>query len=138
MRYPRFILALAFALVAVVSFPAEQAKAEESGIPMLSGGVGEDEFDHLQGTRARYNMRLLFAQTDGAYVSDVEVSLLSAKGHEIAHTVAHGPLLFLKLKPGNYSVKATLGGISRTVKFTVPASGMGHASVRFPVPDNAD
>ncbi len=139
MSFIRTIFVFLFSVALSISFsPLASAREENPSVPMLSGGVGEEDYDQLQSSRSHYNVRLLFTETSGAYVSDVKVSLRNAKGVEIATTTTEGPVLFLKLKPGVYSVKATVSGVVKTEKFTVSAKGMTFSQVRFPLSDNGD
>lgn len=114
------------------------AREDVPSIPMLSGGVGADELEAVQSEKARFNVRVLFSETGGAYVSDVKVSLLNKKGEEIAATQSEGPILLIRLKPGSYTIKASVSGATKTQKFTVPAKEPVRVHVAFPLKDNMD
>jgi hypothetical protein len=57
----------------------------------------------------------------GAYLSDVKVRIEDAKGLVYLETVADGPLLFAKLKPGNYTVNANQDGYEINKKALIGA-----------------
>ena len=77
----------------------------------ISGGVGSDEQDAIKAVRGEYNLSLLFsAQGTGEYLSDAEVNITDSSGNPVLDTVAKGPMLLAKLKPGNYTVTAELEG----------------------------
>lgn len=98
---------LAFAKDAVLQ-PQTQGE-----VVFVSGGVGGDERDTMQSIGADYNLHLLFSENStGNYLSDVKVIIKDAGGNILVETVADGPMLFAKLKPGHYSVSADWDGHS--------------------------
>ncbi|WP_432742622.1 carboxypeptidase-like regulatory domain-containing protein [Methylobacter sp. G7] len=126
----RIHLTLIF-LCILFSFPAvaeqELIKSQIQGeVTFISGGIGSDEQNALQAIRADYNLHLLFSIKDtGEYVSDVRVRITDSSGNILMETVADGPMLFAKLKPGRYTVtverrgqvakqSATIGSTKRT------------------------
>lgn len=87
-------------------------------VSFVSGGIGADERDALQLMRADYNLHLLFSMRDtGEYLSDIKVVVTDATGNDLLETVAEGPMLFARLKPGRYSISADRNGhlINKTV-----------------------
>lgn len=118
--------------------PAVQAAEENPSVPMLSGGVGEEEYEALQTAKDRFNTRMLFTETSGAYLSDVKVDISQGDGAVIASTTTQGPVLFVKLKPGTYSVKAVVGGLTKEHKFTVSGKGMTQVHLAFPLRNSGD
>lgn len=120
----------------VTSFPVH---AEDGhGVPMLSGGVGEEDFGMMQNARSRFNTRLLFTETGGAYLSDVKVSVQTSSGMEIASTVTDGPVLLMRLTTGEYMIKASVSGYTKTQKLVVDAKKMNSGQIIFPIKDNVD
>ena len=92
----------------------------QNGVTFVSGGVGGEEWDALQGIRADYNLRLLFSvQGTGEYLSNVNVSITDSKGKQYLETVAEGPLFFAQLIPGRYIVNADLDGKQFQKKVTI-------------------
>jgi hypothetical protein len=108
-------LALMF-LTFLISLPALAEKPliepqTQGEVSFVSGGIGSNERDALQTMRADYNLRLLFAlQGTGEYTSDVNINITDSKGNSLLETTSKGPMLFAKLKPGRYTVKAELNG----------------------------
>jgi hypothetical protein len=90
----------------------------QGDVTFVSGGIGGDERDALQAVRSDYNVSLLFSmQGTGEYFSDVAVRISDAKNQTVLDTVADGPMLFAKLKPGKYRISAEHEGqeIRKTV-----------------------
>ncbi len=126
-------LALAMlAFVALSTGSMAYVQPVEAAVPMLSGGVGEDDFEAIAAQKDKYNVKLLFTESAGDYLSDVAVSIMTAKGKELASTVTDGPILLMQLKPGTYKVKATEAGRVQEHKLVV-GKGRAYLQVRFPM-----
>ncbi len=109
----------------LIGFPAIAQQAPltpqtQGEVTYVSGGVGEDERDAMKAMRGDYDLSLLFAvKGSGEYVSDVNVKIKDAKGAVCLDTVADGPMLYAKLKPGHYSISAERDGHVMNKKVTV-------------------
>jgi hypothetical protein len=86
------------------------------GYPYLFGGVSSNEREVMEARAKDYNLRLVFAAKSGAYVSGVMVVLATANGAEIISVATTGPWFYIQLPPGNYSVKASIGGDTKQIK----------------------
>ncbi len=78
----------------------------------LNGGVGLDARQAMHAERAHYNLRLRFAQArTGEYLSGVGVIIepLGKKGAFMRYEDA-GPLLYVRLHPGSYRIRAVFEG----------------------------
>lgn len=95
----------------------------------VSGGVGSDEKEAMDAARPEYNVHLLFAQGRGEYLSNVKVSISDANNHAILDTIADGPMLFVNLTPGSYSVRADLDG--RVLQKKLNVTGKKSADITF-------
>lgn len=92
-------------------------------VTFVSGGVGGDERNAMQAIRAEYNLSLLFSvQGTGEYLSNVKVNITDSSGNIFLETVSDGPMLFAKLKPGRYTVTASLDGQVAHKKATIVGS----------------
>jgi hypothetical protein len=126
---PRQAAAIALALLAVsaVLAPRASAKSDEvvrapSGVMYVTGGAGSEAVDLLKSMERDFNLKLVFANTSGAYVSDVKVTIIDASGRVVLDTTSEGPLLMAKLPAGGYRVDATFGGHPESRKVTVAAN----------------
>lgn len=125
----RLALAMILACSALNTFAADapkdycctmQQKQSDSGVPYVSGGIGEDERSALNAAAANYNLKLIFADKSGGhYLSDVKVSIKGAKGASVLDAVADGPWFLTKLPPGAYKVTAVAGDQQQTRSVTV-------------------
>jgi hypothetical protein len=132
----RHVSAFAFALVAV--FVALQASASDeivrapSGVTYVTGGVSSESVNQLKSMEKGFNLKLVFADTSGAYLSDVGVRIVDASAHVVLDATSDGPLVMAKLPAGSYRVDATFGGDSKTREITVPASDLVTIDFRWP------
>jgi hypothetical protein len=93
-----------------VPFPREHHKG---AVTWISGGIGKDEADAMRGVASRYNVRLVMAvarKPHAAFLGAVPVKITDAKGRVVLDIKTDGPLLFLKLPPGRYTVSANVAG----------------------------
>ena len=86
------------------------------GFPYLFGGVGSDEREAMEERAKDYNVKLVFAEKRGAFLSGVTVAIATAKGTEIASLGTEGPWFYIQLPPGDYSVKATFKGETKQIR----------------------
>jgi hypothetical protein len=84
-----------------------------AGISYLSGGIGQDELDTLTQLGQAYDLKLIFADTAGHYLSDVSVGITDERGQQVLAAVSRGPWFFANLPAGRYHVLATNQGYTR-------------------------
>ena len=102
----------------------------QGDVTFVTGGVGIDERNELDATRANYNLSLQFSvQGSGNYLSDVNIRITDLKGNVFLETVSNGPKLFAKLPSGRYIVTVDLNG--ETYHKTVSVRGKRNTSLSF-------
>jgi hypothetical protein len=127
MRYVHLFI-LPIAAVGVLMFPAvvpaaslepidssgvQVQQQEQNGITYLSGGIGEDESRAIQQTTG-YNLHMTFAiGVDNKYIPDVDVVIQNAPGRTVLTLSEAGPLVYVRLPAGKYTVIATRNGEER-------------------------
>lgn len=105
----------------------------------LSGGVGESGRDRTQALADEYDfdVKLVFAAEDGAYLGMMPVTITDAAGKTVLRAVSEGPWLYADLQPGNYSVRVEREGTVREDSFTVGGGGdLQEVTFTFPVMRN--
>jgi hypothetical protein len=107
------------------------APAMQPGAPFLTGGVGQDELDQLKEQAAGYNVRILFAEQGGAFISGVTVMISGPAGQPVVQVASGGPFLFVKLPAGSYEIKATHEGVSQARRLTVGSKGRSEMTIRW-------
>ena len=107
-RLISILAALAFPLGAAQAAIVESQHAD--GVRSLQGGVGEAEQQQMKAAAADYSLGLTFAADSGAYLADVAVRVLDAKGRAVFDTVVRNPIVLVDLPAGRYTVEATYQG----------------------------
>jgi hypothetical protein len=86
---------------------------QQNGINYLSGGIGLDESKAIQQTPG-YNLHMTFAVgAQDQYTADVDVTIQKAPGQTVLTLTQTGPLVYVQLPPGKYTVVATRNGETR-------------------------
>ncbi|MGH7806282.1 MAG: hypothetical protein ACREQJ_18180 [Candidatus Binatia bacterium] len=93
---------------------APPGKTSASGIEYRSGGVGKEERDALHLVAARYPLKIvLSAGGDAAFMHDATVGVTDKSGKAIFGADGVGPLVFVNLPPGSYTVAVTARGSTK-------------------------
>jgi hypothetical protein len=99
---------LCIALAMGTSFAYDQiVKAETlDGIPYATGGVGKAERTTMEKMSDDYNLKLVFAKENGAFLAQIPVTIQNTAGNIIVETQSNGPWFLTKLPKGEYKVIA--------------------------------
>jgi hypothetical protein len=101
---------------------------------VITGGVGE-EMDYLRSIQNQYSLKLLIAEKNGIFLSDVAVHVEDSKGNTVIDTVTTGPVLLAKLPPGTYKAVMKLDDYTMEKKFVVKPRILNAYLVSFPAED---
>jgi len=117
-------LALALIGAAVIASPGVSAQRASAGIPntmvFRNGGIGEDEADEMRSQARNYPLRLVFAEgPNNDFTANVPVVIADARGDAVFAITDGGPLLYVMLPDGKYTVTAESDGIVKTQRVTV-------------------
>ena len=80
-----------------------------NGIPYLSGGVGWEERVTISRMAKGYNLKLTFATSAGAYLSNLMVGIRDRRGKLLLEMESNGPWFLAKLPKGRYRITVALG-----------------------------
>jgi hypothetical protein len=102
---------------------------QQGGIAYTSGGISLEERDALKATAKNYNLIISNADRAGKLTADTTI-VITGKGNQKTLTVDDaGPLMYAKLPPGTYVVKAA-NGDQKAVR-TVSITGQKQARIYF-------
>jgi hypothetical protein len=92
------------------------------GIEYLNGGAGEESRAGIDAQGGAFPLRIVFSVASGAYAVADHVEIADAKGKLLGVDDA-GPMLLVKVAPGDYAVEATYAG--KTERRRVRVGGHG-------------
>jgi hypothetical protein len=135
-RVVHFLLsALVFAMLLGlgVSSAMAQEMGESNAVSVISGGAEDDGIARMNAVAHNYNLKLIFTSMGGDYLSGIDVIIRDKHNVVYVNQSADGPLMFVKLKTGAYTVEATYGNLVRTQNLVIPKSGkQRNFLLRFP------
>jgi hypothetical protein len=99
---------------------------------VMSGGVSYEGRAQLAAHERDANLKLVFTESQGSYLSDIGVKVYDRNGNMVLDTVSAGPWVLAKLSPGTYRVVATDGNARREHRISV---GQGLRTVQIVMPD---
>lgn len=103
---------------------AQPALQSADGVRYASGGIGAGERDELVLMLPDYNLKLVAAaQKSGAFLADVRLVVLDARGGKVLETTLEGPWFVARFPPGRYTFELVHGGVTQQRSVTIPAQG---------------
>ncbi len=109
-----------FLLAAALVMGLPLAHAEGNTCSYVNGGIGADDQAMMQRIAKEFPLRLEFSQGDkGAFVADVPVTITDEHGKVVLNLSNVGPMLYVRLAKGKYTVKATHNGVAQSSKVTL-------------------
>lgn len=121
-------------LIAVGAVSLFSMTALAAKVPVISGGVGDDERLRIEAQQDQYNLKLVFTGERGMYLSDVHVVVRNAEDTVVIDKIARGPLLLAQLSPGKYVVNAKVSGFEKKLNVRAGQS-LKTFHLNFPVKD---
>ena len=108
-----FVVLVVAALIISANVPArgDEVRGQlrnQAGVYYLSGGIGVDQREELKkiAAKERMNLKLEFAERNGAFLSAIAVTITDAAGVVRLQLVTDGPWLFARLPAGEYRFRA--------------------------------
>lgn len=103
----RMLLACTLGMGIPVLVTAAMQVQDYQGVSYITGGVGLEERQELEGMAKDFNLKLVFAVQGGQYLGDVQVRIQDGQGKTVLEATSKGPWLYASLKPGTYTVLAS-------------------------------
>jgi len=130
------LLVVAFSGAGVAAEATDAATPRvEGGITYVTGGVGEREQVALQSVRNEYNLRITLAEKgSGAFLAGALVTIADGTGRRMGLVTAHGPWLYARVAPGNYTIEVEYEGTRAQQKLLVLPGAAREAYFYFPAP----
>lgn len=104
-----FAFLFTFAVTTQGAIQAPEPTVSEQGVRYLNGGVGLEERRAMENITG-FNLKLVFANEKGKYISNVSLTLRDADGNYLVAHKDAGPWLMADLPQGNYRINAVVDG----------------------------
>jgi hypothetical protein len=118
-------------LLPVAGVYADDDVQSAGRVSFVSGGVDDESLDRLKAMVPEFNLKMVFALNSGAFLTDVNVAIVDARGNPVLQTKSEGPWLLAKLPPGSYQVIATEGGNSITRNIAIGGGKLSTLDFRW-------
>lgn len=106
--------------------PPEQV-IENANVPYVAGGAGLEERSAIEAEAGRYNLLIQNANPRGEFTA---ANTLMVSGNGAVFNARHvGPLIYLRLPPGNYSIIATHNNQRQKRTVRISARRQQHVSL---------
>jgi len=110
-------------LAAAVALAQPRVRTQD-GVSWISGGISGDERGELILMLPSHNLKLIMAaERSGAYLTDVELVVVDARGAKVLDTRLEGPWFLAQLPAGRYELLLTHNGVTQKRTVTIPATG---------------
>jgi hypothetical protein len=105
----------------------------QGDVSFVTGGVGLDESTALRAAQHQWPLALRFTGPASAYVANVHVQIVDAKGTTVLDATSKGPYMLVRLRPGRYTVHASYSGVDRSQTVNVRGNGSARATFAWQV-----
>ena len=122
LRAPVFRLAVIVSLIAAAPALAQgqfPTPMQQGGVIYISGGVGDDEIATMKAVVNAYNLLISNSEKDGSFTAGIDVTIRDGHGGVVLDAKDTGPLLYVKLPPGDYTLDALYHGVENVREATV-------------------
>ena len=117
------------ALPAVDAWPLSEGRGS-GGEPYATGGVSEDERERLLTRRQEFNVWITTAvKQSGAYLADVRINVVDSANRQVLSATLEGPLMLIRLSPGQYSIEAVVD--QQRQRRSLAVGAQGHRELYF-------
>jgi hypothetical protein len=94
------------------------------GVVFMSGGIGETEREEMLARESEFDLTIWTALKGScAFVVPERLWITDAKGRAVFEMAPEGPITYLHLGPGRYTVTVTYEGVIASQAVTIPAVG---------------
>lgn len=121
---------------ALAQEPAEALPLDRTttvqGVEAACSGLGKAQRDNP--AWESFSVRVEFADPKAEYLTDAEVTVVTAAGRPVLHVSCAAPWVLMRLPPGDYRVSGHLlaGGPERSTAFKAPKTGQATVALTFP------
>jgi len=120
----KLVASLVATLAGVGCAHAAVSGIASGGVVFMSGGIGETERQEMLARESEFDLTIWTALKGScAFIVPERLWITDAKGAPVFEMEPEGPITYLHLGPGRYSVNAMYSGVTVTQPVTIPAVG---------------
>ena len=106
--------------LASISSPVYAEDMTFNNIKYSNGGIGQEESDIMKSKAGDFNLRLYMSEgKHGQFITDTKVTIKDKKGNVVLEVASGGPMLFIEVENGIYTIQADYLGNKITKKVVV-------------------
>ncbi len=88
-------------------------KGTKDNVAFMTGGVSKGERSEMEAASDKYNLKVVLATEEGAYLARLPVWIEDAQAKQVLEVETNGPWLYARLPEGRYTVKSMHGGVEK-------------------------
>ena len=92
---------------------------QQGAVTYITGGIGDDEIAAMKASIGAYNLLISDSEKDGSYTAGIDVTIRNGHGQIVLNAKNTGPLLYVKLAPGDYTMDAMYHGVENVRDVTI-------------------
>ncbi len=107
-------------LVATLYAATPLTYADDTTSNFVNGGIGEEEQAMMHNIANEYPLHIEFSKSErGAFLADIPVTIKDSHGKVVFELPNAGPMLYVRLPRGTYTVNAVYDGETQSGKATL-------------------
>ena len=107
-------------------------------VPVVMGGIGDDEQAAIRKAQDRYSLKLLFTSMKGMYLSNANVLLEDKRGNIYVNDEVNGPVLLVDLEPGSYRLTVQYDGKVQVRDIYIRSKKTNTMQIRFAIEEDEE
>lgn len=105
---------------------------QQGDVTYITGGIGEDEAEAMRASASAYNLLVTNARRDGSFTAGIDVVIRDGHGQTVLMAKDTGPLFFVRLPPGAYTMDALYNGIEKVKDVVIAPHRPAEISLIWP------
>ena len=102
----------------IPTISTDRAVTDNAQLNYVTGGIGDDERAAIEAEKGSYNTHITNASVKGAFVEDTTIVVKDKTGAELL-SVNAGPLTYIQLPVGSYTIEASHNGEVKSHKVNI-------------------
>ncbi|ARU30933.1 hypothetical protein CAP31_04055 [Sulfuriferula sp. AH1] len=115
------------------------AYADGASCSYVNGGIGEGDQAMMRRIAKEFPLQMEFSEgKPGAFVADIPVTITDEHNKVVLNLSNVGPMLYVRLPKGKYTIKAVSNGVTQSSKVTLDGKHSKHVILHWDRPLSPD